>query len=279
MTDAIPDEVLLPRYTNAESRFVNLGEQRIHYRDEGKRDGRTILLLHGSQASLHTWEPWVELLSMDFRLVTADLPGHGFSSPIADGNYSLEPMTRLIGDLARKLALPQFTLVGSGLGALLSISFAARHQQDLAGLVLVACAGYDCDDPQLFSRTSSQSEARKELEQCYHNPSFVTDQLFNRYYELSLRAGNSDAQSSLQKHTAQYNLPRALRDDLKNLKLHSLIMWGQNDRWLPTSVAEQFHQDLPLSTLRIYPRAGHLPMEEQAEMTAAGLKSFMLGTL
>ena len=45
--------------------------QRIHYRDQGKRDGPVLLLLHGSNASLQTWEPLVKRLGGTYRIVQA----------------------------------------------------------------------------------------------------------------------------------------------------------------------------------------------------------------
>jgi hypothetical protein len=58
------------KYSSAASRFAELEPGlRVHYRDEGKSDGRVLVLIHGSNASLHTWEPWVKILGKDYRVI------------------------------------------------------------------------------------------------------------------------------------------------------------------------------------------------------------------
>ena len=79
----IPTDVVDARYTSANSQFSELGDLgRVHYRDEGRRQAPPIVLLHGSNASLHTFEPWVTRLEDKFRVVTIDLPGHGLTGAI-----------------------------------------------------------------------------------------------------------------------------------------------------------------------------------------------------
>src|SRR3990167_2970127 len=76
----IPYEQLEAIYANADSRYLVFGdEMRVHFRDVGPRDAKTIILVHGFSASLHTWEPWVNNLKRDYRVITIDLPGHGLS--------------------------------------------------------------------------------------------------------------------------------------------------------------------------------------------------------
>ncbi|MGV0033428.1 MAG: alpha/beta fold hydrolase [Candidatus Azotimanducaceae bacterium WSBS_2022_MAG_OTU7] len=60
----------------------------MHYRDEGNASGYPLVLVHGSNASLHTWEPWVSLLGDDYRIISLDLPGHGLTGGVPDGDYS-----------------------------------------------------------------------------------------------------------------------------------------------------------------------------------------------
>ena len=57
----------------------------IHLRDEGPKNGFPVVLLHGSNASLHTWEPWRErLVAKGYRVISFDFPAHGLSRPGAE---------------------------------------------------------------------------------------------------------------------------------------------------------------------------------------------------
>ena len=76
------------KYTNAASRFVEVEPGlKVHIRVEGKADGPALLLLHGSNSSLQTWEPWVARLGNDYRIVSLDLTGHGLTGPHPKRDY------------------------------------------------------------------------------------------------------------------------------------------------------------------------------------------------
>ena len=60
----INQDVLIEKYTNIHSKFVQIDGNRVHYRDEGQ--GEVIVLLHGTASSLHTWDEWAKHLSKEF---------------------------------------------------------------------------------------------------------------------------------------------------------------------------------------------------------------------
>lgn len=55
-----------------------------------------LVLLHGSNASLHTWEPWVEEIGGVLRIVTVDLPGHGLTGPSSERDYTYTGMMKFV---------------------------------------------------------------------------------------------------------------------------------------------------------------------------------------
>ena len=67
-------EELFSKYAAAPSAFMELDGQTIHYRDEGV--GEVIVLIHGTGASLHTWDQWAEELSQSYRIIRLDLPAN-----------------------------------------------------------------------------------------------------------------------------------------------------------------------------------------------------------
>ena len=93
----IPRAELTALYGGPDSQFVQLASGgRAHYRDRGPRDAPVLLLLHGSNASLHTWEPWATELAGPFRVVTVDLPGHGLTGAVPDGVYTQKAMAGFV---------------------------------------------------------------------------------------------------------------------------------------------------------------------------------------
>jgi pimeloyl-ACP methyl ester carboxylesterase len=93
----IPRAILEAKYAGPPSQFVTLPEgTRAHVRDRGPRDALALVLIHGSNASLYTWEPWAKRLSDMFRVITLDLPGHGLRTDApgvpVDGHTHREPI-------------------------------------------------------------------------------------------------------------------------------------------------------------------------------------------
>ena len=86
----LPVTALKARWAQAPSTFKTIEGMAVHVRDEGLRDDPApIVLLHGTGASLHTWDGWVAELAAEHRVVRIDLPGFGLTGPNPDGRYTL----------------------------------------------------------------------------------------------------------------------------------------------------------------------------------------------
>jgi hypothetical protein len=91
-----PLSVLAARWAPPPSTFVPILGMQVHLRDEGPREDPTpIVLIHGTSASLHTWEGWVAALKDDRRVITFDLPGFGLTGPSPDGDYTIAAYVQL----------------------------------------------------------------------------------------------------------------------------------------------------------------------------------------
>src|SRR5689334_5600569 len=105
----IPRATLEAKYATPPSQFAELSYHnttaRAHYRIRGPHDAPVLLLLHGSNASLFTWEPWAKRLSDRFRVVSVDLPGHGLTGPVANHDYSAAGMVAFVTAFADKIGL------------------------------------------------------------------------------------------------------------------------------------------------------------------------------
>ena len=143
--DTDPGE-MRAKYGGAPSRFVQLDDGlNIHYRDEGPDNGNAkapvIVLLHGSSSDIHTWQPWVDGLKADHRVVRFDQIGHGLTGPAKSGDYVRDAFVADVDELANKLGLDRFVLAGSSMGGGIAMAYAMAHPEKLDGLVLVGSAG------------------------------------------------------------------------------------------------------------------------------------------
>ena len=114
----------------------------IHYRVDDFTDPwrkpETVLLLHGNAESSLAWYAWIPHLARDFRVVRADMRGHGQSTPMPrDFPWTLDI---LIGDfvgLMDALGIERFHLVGAKLGATVARAFAARRADRVITLTVL----------------------------------------------------------------------------------------------------------------------------------------------
>lgn len=83
----IPTEELKLKYAQKPSSFISINGLETHFRDEGNTaDSIPIVLIHGTGASLHTFDAWTDDLIQDYRVVRLDLPGYGLSQPFIDSD-------------------------------------------------------------------------------------------------------------------------------------------------------------------------------------------------
>jgi pimeloyl-ACP methyl ester carboxylesterase len=277
------------KYGAAPSQFVDLGNGlTVHLRDEGPRDAMPIVLLHGSNADLHTWEPWAAALRSDYRVIRFDTIGHGLTGAAPDKDYSAETMAALVGRVADKLGLGKFVLGGNSMGGGVSVTYALAHQDRLAGLVLVDAGGAPKPggEPgnigfklaatpgvnQIMKWITPRALVEKSLSQSVTNQAIVTPAAVDRYWELLRYPGNREATM------IRMTTPRRTFDPAKlaAIKVPTLVLWGEEDKLIGPDAARWYARAIPGSTLRIYPGIGHLPQEEAPERTLADLKAWLM---
>jgi pimeloyl-ACP methyl ester carboxylesterase len=285
----IPAATVEQRYTSPASQFLQLSDGvRLHVRDEGPRDAPVIILGHGSNASLQTWEPWVASLKGKWRVVTFDFPAHGLTGPSASGVYSGANYVAVVDEMATKLGIERFVLGGNSMGGAVAWRYALAHPQRVAGLVLVNAAGYpravEGKPPlvfriarapvlgEAFSMFTNRTILENNLKQVFVDDSLVTPVMVNRYYDMLMRAGNRKA--TLTRLRAGPDDPDAYKS-ISTIKAPTLVLWGDLDPWIPVGDASRFTNDIQGATKVTYPNTGHLAHEERAAETAIEVDAFL----
>ncbi|MDH0097081.1 alpha/beta fold hydrolase [Pseudomonas sp. GD04158] len=282
-----PLDELKARWAPPPSQFVELDGLSVHLRDQGRRDDpEPIVLLHGTSASLHTWEGWVTELAKQRRVISLDLPGFGLTGPFPDCDYRLERYTGFLLTLLDRLQVPRAVLVGNSFGGQLAWRFALAHPERSARLVLVHAAGYPRNAESVpigfrlagvpalapvMSRLLPRAMIESSLRNVYGDPDKVDDELVERYYQLTLREGNRQA---LRQRFAQAPSGE-LHERIGELQLPTLIIWGGRDRLIPPDNAEHFAADIAGSQLVLFDDLGHVPQEEDPQRTVAVLLAFL----
>lgn len=281
-------ETLKARWAPAPSTFIEVLGMQAHVRDEGPRDDpQPIVLLHGTSASLHTWDGWTDALKGQRRVIRMDLPGFGLTGPMPDGNYRLTRYVEFVVALMDKLGVQKAVLAGNSFGGNLAWKVAADHPARVGRLVLVDSAGYPYDAKSVpigfklaqvpalrpvMANILPRSMIDSSVRNVYGDPSKVTPELVDRYFELTLRAGNRQAlgerfrQSPGGQHAEQ----------ITQVKQPTLIIWGGQDRLIPPDNADKFQRDIAGSRLVVFDALGHVPHEEDPATTVAAVKAFLV---
>lgn len=284
----IPLSELLEIYTYPESHFVEMDGMQVHCRVTGSGE-ETIVLLHGTSSSVHTWEGWTELLNPHFRVVSFDLPGFGLTGPFPHTDYSPERYLEFIVRVLDTLDVDTFHLAGNSFGGFLAWRFAVDFPDRVRSLVLLNSSGYPRGDQPtplgfrlamkeplrpVFTAITPRSVVSRTVHEVYYDQGKVTDGLIDRYYALLLREGNRDA---LMYRIQQVKHETA--DAVANVQCPTLIIWGDHDRVVTPDDAPKFHRDISGSELIIYENMGHVPMEEDPQRTMEDVLPFLLKSI
>lgn len=280
------------KYGTAPSQFVTLANgQEVHLRDEGPKDAPAIVLLHGSNADLSTWQPWTEALRGDYRVIRFDQIGHGLTGAAKDEDYRPDRFVESVDLVADKLGLRKFVLAGNSMGGGIAMAYAMAHPDRLSGLVLVDAGGAPIKregggnlaftlarNPVLgpvLSQMLPRSVIEKSLKQSVSNQSIVTDGMVDRYYDMARYPGNRAATR------ARFSMPYRTfaAADVARVQVPTLVMWGEDDALIPYEAAGWYMQNLPRATLANYRGIGHLPQEEAAERSVTDLRKWLASTL
>lgn len=282
-----PVDELADRWAGPPSTFIELAGLSVHLRDEGRRDDPApLLLLHGTSASLHTWDGWVEGLAPARRVVRVDLPGFGLTGPAPDGDYRIERYVGFVTALLDGLGIERCALAGNSFGGWIAWETALAAPDRVAALILVDSAGYPLESEsvpiafriaripllnRLMEVTLPRSVVESSLRNTYGDPSRVTPELVDRYYELTLRDGNRAALAL--RLAGDRHSDRVER--LPELQVPTLLLWGGRDRLIPPDAGERFHRDIPGSRLVVFPGLGHVPHEEDPAATVSAVRRFL----
>lgn len=279
----LPLAALNAKYASADSRFANVLGNRLHYRIHG--NGPDVLLLHDANGSLHAWDSWIDVLERDLRVIRLDLPGFGLTGPEAAGDYSVQHYVRIVDEFARQLGLEQFHLIGHGLGGEIAWNYALQPRAPIQRVVLISPSGYprQTTGPPLVLRIARvpgaawlattltpRSQMSALLARSVANPESLREDVIDRYYELSLRAGNRRA--AMARAIASWEDPRGGHERMTQ---PTLLLWGMEDRQMPLSEARGFVDDIPNARLITYPGVGHLLPEEHPRPAARAALVFL----
>ncbi|WP_203922799.1 alpha/beta fold hydrolase [Rugosimonospora africana] len=252
-----------------------LDDGEIHVREDGPRDAPALLLIHGTAASLRTWDAMVPLLTGSHRVIRIDLLGCGQSARPDGASYAIPDQARRVGEALDRLGVEQVIVVGHSSGGTVATALAERRPDLVTALTLVntgpnmvafiakdlavgLAEGPDLTDEQLRQIMSPAFGSGFEIPQPFLDEA--------RAMDFHVFAAASQAGSA-------YLEEQALPQRLATLGKPLLVIFGEDDRrWRSSSAAD--YRVVPGATVEMLPGVGHTPILEDPPRTAAPLLAF-----
>lgn len=225
-------------------------------------NGPPLVLLHGFIIDSQMWRPQIEDLSRDFKVIAWDAPGTGHSSDPPE-TFTLGDWADCLAKLLDVLQVKKAHILGLSWGGILAQEFYLRYPELVFSLILAdTYAGW---------RGSLPVHVPEErLTACLRDSTLPSDEFVERYLPGML--GNSPTQEMQKElsyimsrfHPTGFRLMALssayadTRDLLPNIRVPTLLIWGEADQRSQLSVAYRLRDTIPGAKLEIIPEAGHI---------------------
>lgn len=268
-----------------EYKYILINNINIAYTDRGT--GRPIVFVHGFASFSFTWFKLIENLPPDYRFVTLDLKGFGYSEKICN---DISPFNQsiIVKEFIKKLDLTNVILVGHSMGGEISILslFDESFRKKVSALILIDSAGLFKKMPGFVEEVSTFSPDNpilniindKELTlyvllQIFYDKDKISKETLSEYSKLLSLKNYKNCLISAAKYIGIAN-EKFFRKKIQQLLIPSLVIWGEKDEIIKVGDAYIFRDDLN-AELVIFPECGHSPQEEMPIETAAVISKFL----
>ena len=294
----IPKESVIAKHAKGASEFIELKDgSLIHVRDEGNKNGNTLVLIHGSNGSLFNFESMNKFLINDFRVVSLDLPAHGLTGPVNSNNYSFDGFIRVINEVLEIKKINQFFLAGHSMGGRVVWNYTIDYPEKVSGLIIIGSLflanekeyrEFQSDNKppivfklfeipffrMLLGYITPRIMVSQVAKQMVYDQTIMTDELIDQFHEIILLEGSREAMGYVIVNTDKNIVadPKLLQE----INVPTTILHGEEDNVIDVRYNKHFLENIPDINLISYSKVGHMPPMEIPEVLANDIKKFIL---
>jgi 2-hydroxymuconate-semialdehyde hydrolase len=241
------------RVSGGEVAFVDMGE------------GPPVLLLHGFPTSCFLWRREVWLLAQGMRVIAPDLLGYGESDKPSDVDMSEQAQAGYIRELLGQLGIAELAVVGHDLGGAVAQMLALDDGLNVRAMILLDSACFDAwpiEGVKMLQRATPDQETvdfaedllRLTFDLGVEHQGFVDESTLRGYLE----PWHKDPQAFFRAARAISGRGLSGRDaDLAALDIPTFLIWGEDDPFFPSELAERLQEAMEGSTLALLPGCSH----------------------
>lgn len=261
----------------------------ISYSEKGKGD--PLVLVHGIPTSSFLWRNMIGELSTHGKVIALDLPGFGFSDPPRNGDYTISKYASLLKSFLESLSIEQATLVCHDYGGPIVLTYALKYPEKYKRLIILNTFLHRDLPPlpiltriakirpigELLMSIVGKSITRASLEQGLVDKSRISEGILKRYY---MPDGSPDKLNASMLGTIRVEYMKDIEfieNNLRKIEKPTLILWGEDDTFLPLSLGRRIHKDIRGSKMETIPNCGHFVQEEKPEQATEIILEFIGG--
>jgi pimeloyl-ACP methyl ester carboxylesterase len=232
---------------------------------------RTVVCLHGAGSRADRWRRNLPgLAARGYHVYALDYPGHGFAAKDPHYEHGVPRYAEVAKDFVDGLHTDGIALLGTSIGGHIAAWVACEIPEKIRAVVLIGAVGIVAPDATSSvdsGRVSNTSltGVRDKLEFLVYDKQLVTDAWVKEEYRINSSPGAPESLARLRRYLEQERSSDVVGDRYAALNLPSMLVWGNEDRWVPTDVGRQTADLLAKAPFVLIERAGHAPYYERPE--------------
>lgn len=268
--------------------FVELEGVRFHY-TEYPGNGPDVVMQHGFASSTYTWKTVAEKLNRHgYHVWALDLKGFGWSDKPLDAQYDAPSLMEDVNKWMAAVGLSKSIFVGNSLGGAIGVLLTDAYPERIEKMVLIDAGGYPIERPMVIKLARLPLAdwgvkiifgpwyVRHNLKEVMYDDDKITEEQLNAYYDRMCTKNALAAQIKVAR-SIDFGDPNPIISAARDNPVPTLIIWGEEDRWIPLQVGYRFRHDMANAILYILPGCGHVPQEEMPGQTAQLILDFIEG--
>lgn len=251
----------------------------VHYRDEGRNNKKTVVLLHGFLQNLDVWSSYVLSYMHHLRVITIDLPGHGQTETFSE-THSMDFMARMVKTVLDEAGVDQCVMIGHSMGGYVALAFAEKHPYLLRGLGLINSHALPDSEEHRHWRQAICEQVKENRASYIVNfvPTLFDDHnragLSQDIKDLQDQCLETRSESIIAAQNGMMNRPSRI-DVLRQLEVPILFIYGKNDNRIPLELAISQAMIPHHAEILILDNVGHMAFIEEREYVKPRIKNFV----
>lgn len=279
---------LRAKYGDKQSRYMPVKGMDIHYKDEGPRRAPVLLMIHGSQSSLRTWDRITTLIKKRYRIIRLDIPGYGLSSSATDEAAKTVQPVEVVEGLLDGLGVKKVSAaVGVSSGGTMAMYLAAKRPELVERLILSNTPSDPVDTSHLVPSPGFKAAQERTRQTGYQDldfwdqylsffsgdPARISAKTKAEYWDFNRRGPEKHPVAMV----ARIGDGKQATIEMARITTPTFLVWGSGDPLLPEAAVTAITRYLKNATISkvLMPDVGHYPPLEVPDRFARWIETYV----